>query len=91
MPHVPLLRAFLPPRHHAQPLPTVHLPCRKGIAVTLWEPPTTPKSANEPPTKPGIMHNPTIAKGQTTSMDIWVPAGCGLGNSQSQPQVNTCI
>lgn len=49
MPHVSLLRALLPPGHHAQPLPTVHLPCRKIVTITLWEPPTTPKSVNEHP------------------------------------------
>lgn len=70
---MPLLRALLPPGHHAQPLPTVHLPCRKGITITLWEPPTTPKSVNEPSTEPGIIHNPRIAKGQATSVDTQTP------------------
>lgn len=34
MTHVPLLGALLPSGHHAQPLPALHLPYEKGIAVT---------------------------------------------------------
>lgn len=97
MAHVLLLSALLPPRHHAQPLPALYLPCEKGITVTSCDPPTTLESTNKPSTEPKTVHMYVLGRTKALPWALVVlllqgPChGSGWANSQLQPQGNTCI